>query len=327
MSIQETALYGDLVVALRDHAAAQLAESSPTLDAETTGARLDEFIRQWFFTPQAELYGSAPREVIWREQLGEGNPIPKAYAAEAYGDCDCPICQMMREEIESAETAEAHGHFWTYCPDSCLLDRYDPQGSDERWRKELEEMQEWQAQRKSEQEEARSAAPEYTPAPLPGREVDPTTFLSVLQRPWLDPELHRAARELVDRCDIPVMLANGGPPYRRITLPEALSLIAGLHGQGVDAEALCAQIDAWPYQNVALDWLSEPEKSLAAVEWAMSEDARQASAGDHARYRHHRDFILALAQLMPPAARLWMSGWLEAVRYAGGADGGVAVPA
>ena len=50
--------------------------------------------------------------------------------------------------------------------------------------------------------------------------------------------------------------------------------------------------------------------------------------GDAARFRHHRDFILALAQLMSPAARLWMSGWLEAVRYAGVAGGGgVAVPA
>ena len=132
MTIQEAALYGDLVVALRDFAAAHLAESSPDLDAETTGARLDEFIREWFFMPQEALYGSAPRDVIWREQLGESNPIPKEYAAEAYGDCDCPICQMMREEIESAEDDEAHGHFWTYCPDSCLLDRYDPEGSEER---------------------------------------------------------------------------------------------------------------------------------------------------------------------------------------------------
>ena len=117
MSIQEAALYGDLVVALRDYAAGQLADGSPDLDAETAGGRLDEFIRTWFFTPQRELYGSAPREVIWREQLGEGNPIPREYAAEAYGDCDCPICQMMREEIESAESDEAHGHFWNYFPE------------------------------------------------------------------------------------------------------------------------------------------------------------------------------------------------------------------
>ena len=327
MSIQEAALYGDLVVALRDHAAALVAEVSPDLDSETAGARLDEFIRQWFFTPQAVLYGSAPREVIWREQLGKDNPIPKEYVGEAYGDCDCPICQMMREEIENAESDEAHGHCWSYFTDSCLLDRYDPEGSDERWREELEDMKEWQEERQSEQDQASAAAPGYVPAPLPGVQVDAETFLSMLQRPWLDPELHRAAQELVDRCDVPLMLANGGPPYRRITLSEALSLIAGLHGQGVNAEALRAQIDAWPYQNVALDWLSEPEKSLAAVEWAMDEGAKLGRTTDGARYRHHRDFILALAQLMSPAARLWMSGWLEAVRYAGVVGGGVPVPA
>jgi hypothetical protein len=329
MSIQEAALYGDLVIALRDHAAAQLADGSSDLDAQTARVRLDEFIRAWFFAPQAALYGSAPREIIWREQLGEGNPIPKEYAAQAYSDCDCPICQMMREEIESAESDESHGHFWTYCPDSCLLDRYDPEGSEERWQKEFGDMQEWQEKRKAEQETARDAAPGYKPAPLPGREVDPATFLSVLQRPWLDPALHRAAQELVGRCDVPLMPANGngGPPYRRVTLTEALSLVAGLNGQGVDVDALLGQLDAWPYQNVALDWLSEPEKNLAVIEWAMNGGSAQARESDAARYRHHRDFILALAQLMPPGARLWMSGWLEAVRYAGVARDGVAVPA
>jgi hypothetical protein len=156
--------------------------------------------------------------------------------------------------------------------------------------------------------------------------VDPATFLSALQRPWLDPALHRAAQPLVERCDVPLTSAKGGPHYRRVTRAEALSLIAGLHSQGVNTDALLAQIDVWPYQNIALDWLTEPERNLAVVEWAMSESATLDSNGNGARYRHHRDFILALAQLMPPAARLWMSGWLEAVRYAGMAGNGVAVP-
>lgn len=42
----------------------------------------------------------------------------------------------MRAEIESAESDEDHDHHWTYCPDSCLLDQYDPEGSEERWQKE-----------------------------------------------------------------------------------------------------------------------------------------------------------------------------------------------
>ena len=77
------------------------------------------------------LYGSSPREIIWREQLGEDNPIPREYAAEAYGDCDCPICQMLREEIENAESDEAHGHCWVYSPDSCLLDRFQGRKAEE----------------------------------------------------------------------------------------------------------------------------------------------------------------------------------------------------
>jgi hypothetical protein len=31
------------------------------------------------------------------------------------------------------------------------------------------------------------------------------------------------------------------------------------------------------------------------------------------RFRHHRDFILNLARLIPPHARLWLQGWLDAV--------------
>src|SRR5712692_8422987 len=108
MSVQEAALYGDLVLALRDYAADQLATLRPDRDARAARDRVDEFIRAWFFTPQKELYGSAPRDVIWREQMGEPNPLPKEYAAELFED-DCPICKEMREGIENAESDEAHG--------------------------------------------------------------------------------------------------------------------------------------------------------------------------------------------------------------------------
>jgi hypothetical protein len=74
MSVQECALYGDLVLWLRDRAAEWLAEAKADSTVEAETVRLDELIRGWFFTPQDELYGSAPREVIWREQLGEPNP-------------------------------------------------------------------------------------------------------------------------------------------------------------------------------------------------------------------------------------------------------------
>jgi hypothetical protein len=312
MSVQEAALYGDLVLALRDYAAAQLAALSSEGDVAAARARLDEFIRTWFFTPQEELYGSAPREVIWREQLGEQNPLPKKYAAEAYGD-DCPICQAMREEIEGAESDEAHGHFWGYCPDTCLLELYDPEGAEERWQKEFARME----AAREEREQAQSAAPDYTPPPppVPAFQLDPETFLSVLRRPWLDPELHRAGQKLVERCDVPLPTVSGGAPYRRITRNEALSLLAGLHQQGVDIPALLAQIEAWPYQNVALDWLSEPERNVALILQAMETKIAPDDEAELARFRHHCEFILTLARLVPPGARLWLCGWLEAVAY------------
>ncbi|MBC8446200.1 MAG: hypothetical protein H8D78_00475, partial [Chloroflexi bacterium] len=61
MSVQECALYGDLVLWLRRRAAELLAEARTDSTVEAETVRLDELIRSWFFTPQDELYGSAPR--------------------------------------------------------------------------------------------------------------------------------------------------------------------------------------------------------------------------------------------------------------------------
>jgi hypothetical protein len=94
MSIQECALYGDLVFHLRDQVAEMLVKNAPYRNVEEAKQSLDTLIRDWFFTPKAELYGSAPREVIWREQLGMGNPIPSEYARHAFDDTyNCPLCQ------------------------------------------------------------------------------------------------------------------------------------------------------------------------------------------------------------------------------------------
>lgn len=314
MSVQECALYGDLVLWLRDRAAELLAEAqgeATTVEAET--ARLGELIRSWFFTPQEELYGSAPREVIWREQLGEPNPIPKEYVDDVIAGDDCPICQAMREEIESAEDDHEHGWHWTYCPDSCLLDIYDPEGSEERWDKEFARHEEWKAQREEERQ-TMTALP-YAPPPVDSKQVDPETFLEVLQRPWLDPELHKAAGELADRCDVPAPGDRFGSGYRRLTQAEATSLVAGLHQQGVDVQALLAQIEAWPYRNLALDWLSEPEKNAAMICYALETEIDPDDEAELARFRQHRDFIFILARLVPPGARLWVQGWLEAVAH------------
>jgi len=320
MSVQECALYGDLVLWLRDRAAELLAEARTDSTIEAEAARLDELIRGWFFTPQDELYGSAPREVIWREQSRESNPISKEYADEFLADDGCPICQAMRQEIESAEDDHEHGWHWGYCPDSCLLDIYDPEGSEERWQREFVRHEEWEAQEGERQRQA-EPAPLYAPPPVESREVDPETFLEVLQRPWLDPELHKVAQELVGRCDVPVPGDRFGTGYRHLTRTEATSLVTGLHQQGVDIQALMAQISTWPYQKVALDWLSEPERNAAMICLAIETEIRPDDEVELARFRQHRDFIFTLARLVPPGARLWLQGWLEAVVH-----GAFAVP-
>ena len=152
MSIHEATLYADLVRYLLDTCAAQLAELRATpVDAERE--ELDALIHAWFFTPQDELHGYTPQRIIRNEELGIRNTIPAANMGDLFFD-DCPVCQMMREDAE-AEIAEGHDHGWAFslAPDRTLLDEYDPEGWDERWRIENERMEADFARRKAEAKE------------------------------------------------------------------------------------------------------------------------------------------------------------------------------
>jgi thioredoxin-like negative regulator of GroEL len=133
MSVQECALYGDLVLYLRDRAAELLAQSNPKTNIEAERTRLDDIIRAWFFAPQDDLHGLAPRDVIWAEQKGEPNRLPDDQLDDLFFD-DCPICQAMRD-AESAEAKMAAGHnhgwYWSYDDGGYpLIARYDPEGYD-----------------------------------------------------------------------------------------------------------------------------------------------------------------------------------------------------
>ncbi len=133
MSIQECALYGDLVLYLRDRAAELLARSNQT-DIAAEQARLDEIIRAWFFAPQADLHGLAPRDVIWAEQKGQPNLVPDDQLDDFFFD-DCPLCQAMRQDAEAA-IAEGHDHGWHWTYDDGgypLIAQYDPDGFDALW--------------------------------------------------------------------------------------------------------------------------------------------------------------------------------------------------
>jgi len=146
MSIAEAALYGDLVKYLRDQWADQAAQFNETsIDEERV--RIDALIRTWFFTPQADLHGLTPREVIRNEELDRPNVVPHDHLDELFFD-DCPICQMMREDALSGEGGEWH---FGLAPDFTLLDEYDPEGYEARWT---------EVDRRLEEDEARRAKPE-----------------------------------------------------------------------------------------------------------------------------------------------------------------------
>jgi len=133
MSIAEAALYGDLVKYLRDRWAEQAAQFNETSLAEER-KKIDELIKQWFFTPQQELHGLTPRQVIRNEELGHPNVIPHDHLDEIFDD-DCPVCQMMKDGALSGEGGEWH---FGLAPDLTLLDEYDPEGYEARWAAEEE---------------------------------------------------------------------------------------------------------------------------------------------------------------------------------------------
>lgn len=311
MSLQEAALYGDLVLYLRQKMAEMLVAVDAEADVEAAGDQLDKIIRDWFFTPQDELYGSAPKDIIWREQLNLGNPIPPEYAHKAFDDtCDCPLCQAAREEIEAGEAASVYGGWnWTYCPDHTLIDIYDPEGSEARW---LEERLLYQPQLEKDNPLEQTDVPTYTPPAIEDLEVSPEEFMEQLNlQPQVDERLAKIAEQVIERLDCPARYGLFGVKYRRLEQKECVSLLKGLEEQGVDLNELAEQIKAWPYQNIALDWLSDPEQHVYFTIKAMETRLDPAAKDDLVRFRQHRDFLFILCQLIPYNARLWLQGWLE----------------
>ncbi len=123
MCVGEAALYGDLVVFLRDRCAQELAVARAT-STETEAERLDRLIRDWFFTPQGQdLGGHAPRDYIRAEQLtGRGPVVPLNRLPD-----------WLREEYEEMArygvTLGADDIHIGYAPETTLLDAYDPEGA------------------------------------------------------------------------------------------------------------------------------------------------------------------------------------------------------
>jgi hypothetical protein len=315
VSIQEAALYGDLVLYLRDRTAEMMSgEHGSIAKAEE---ELDAIIHEWFLTPQNELHGCAPRDLIYAECKDTPNPIHPEYLNEFFID-DCPICQAESDEVKAClEAGEDPGWHWYYDDGGLpLIARYDPVGWDACWAEKEAASEDLRPEEQAREghDDGLMAAEAYEPFPLEPTQVPPEELLARMRQPWLDPALHRAASLLADRLDCPAPPAHG-LQYRRVTHDEALSLLVGLNERGVDVETLLAQIEVFPYQNIALDWLSRPVENLSMTIGAMEHEIPPDDDNELARFRHHRDFILMLAQLIQPGARLWLQGWLEAVAH------------
>ena len=146
MCDQECALYGELVRHLRDHCVERIAELDPIGGEAAAKAWADKVICDWFFAPQDDLHGDAPRAVIWREQKGEPNIVPKDHEHELFFD-DCPVCQAMQElDLEG----EWH---WHYDDGGFpLIAEYDPEGWDARWAEDDAAFKKWQAEQEGSSE-------------------------------------------------------------------------------------------------------------------------------------------------------------------------------
>ena len=309
MSMQEAALYGDLVRYLRDKMAEMLVAIDAEEDVKVAGERLDKIIRDWFFSPQDDLYGSAPKDIIWREQLNLGNPLPPDYAHEVFDpDCDCPICQQMAKMMQEGGDllAGQMGWGWTYSTDLPLIDQYDPEGSESRW-----EQERLLVQPQLDSDDTLSDLPTYEPPAVEDVEVSPEEFLERLNlQPQVDLRLELLSDQIIDRLDCPVKYEMFGPVYRHLEVPECVILLQALENQGVNLDELVAQIEAWPYENIALDWLSDPEQHVYFTIKAMETRLDPADKDALIRFRQHRDFLFILCQLIPYSARLWLQGWL-----------------
>lgn len=161
--------------------------------------------------------------------------------------------------------------------------------------------------------------PEYDPPPLrKTRSADVVRlWMEAAYEPWPDLPLERAARVFSGRLGYsvprsPLTHETCQLGWAHFSETEARALAFELHRAGVDVEALMAQIEAFPYPDVSLAWLTEPESSLhmhTRLVDQMDEEERAAYPESLARLRHTAEFIARVAELIPPHVRTWLQGW------------------
>lgn len=123
---QACALYQQLVRHVQKCAAEELAKLRAT-SMEAEYKHIDQIIYDWFFTPQRDLHGSSPRDIIRREQLDEPNVLPPPSPDDE---------EWLQElhEIEALLGGNERHHWFVDEGGVSLLDEFDSEGQDEYFR-------------------------------------------------------------------------------------------------------------------------------------------------------------------------------------------------
>ena len=168
--------------------------------------------------------------------------------------------------------------------------------------------------------------PEYDPPPLKiQRSGDMVQlWMRAAYEPWPDLPLERAAKVLSRSIGYSVPqspLTHGSVclSWAHFDEMEARALAFELYIAGVDIEALLEQIEAFPYGEASLAWLTEPEECIhmhAALVDQMDAKERKEHPESLAHLRHNIEFIYRLSSLIPPHVRIWLRGWSAAYTHA-----------
>jgi hypothetical protein len=168
--------------------------------------------------------------------------------------------------------------------------------------------------------------PEYDPPPLKTQRSGDMVqlWMRAAYEPWPDLPLERAAKVLSRSIGYsvpqpPLTHESVCLSWAHFDEMEARALAFELYIAGVDIEALLEQIEAFPYGEASLAWLTEPEECIhmhAALVDQMDAKERKEHPESLAHLRHNIEFIYRLSSLIPPHVRIWLRGWSAAYTHA-----------
>jgi len=161
--------------------------------------------------------------------------------------------------------------------------------------------------------------PKYDPPPMKKSHSAELVqlWMSTAYESWPDLPMERAVQVLSrSLCysvpQPPLTYESASLGWARFDVKETRALVFELHQAGVDIEALLKQVEAFPYDDVSLVWLIEPENCIhrhTTLVELMKDEERERDPESLARLRHTAEFVHRIAELIPPHVRIWLRGW------------------